>query len=219
MENKNLEIYNKVRSVPKEALKTIQAGRLKGMSDINPMWRIKMLTEMFGPCGFGWRYEITRMWNESGAAGVISAFVTINLYVKQGDEWSQPIPGIGGSSFVAQEKSGLYTSDECYKMALTDAISVACKSLGMAADVYFANDRTKYTQQEETAAAPQPPAPQPPSDLPDFLSMALQEIHAATTTQTLIGIYNNYQVLHTDKRFMSEMTTKRKQIEKNNGTN
>lgn len=211
MKKENLEIYNKVRSVPEEALKTIQAGRLKGMSDINPMWRIKMLTEMFGPCGFGWRYEITRMWNESGAAGVISAFVTINLFVKQEEEWSQPIPGIGGSSFVAQEKSGLYTSDECYKMALTDAISVACKSLGMAADVYFANDRTKYTQQEETSVIQQTS-----SDLPDFLSMALQEIKAATTTQTLIGIYNNYQVLHTDKRFMSEMTNKRKQIE--NGT-
>lgn len=211
MKKENLEIYNKVRSVPEGALKTIQAGRLKGMSDINPMWRIKMLTEMFGPCGFGWRYEITRMWNESGAAGVISAFVTINLFVKQEEEWSQPIPGIGGSSFVAQEKSGLYTSDECYKMALTDAISVACKSLGMAADVYFANDRTKYTQQEETSVIQQTS-----SDLPDFLSMALQEIKAATTTQTLIGIYNNYQVLHTDKRFMSEMTNKRKQIE--NGT-
>lgn len=46
---------------------------------------------------------------------------------------------------MAQEKNGMYTSDEAYKMAYTDAISVACKSLGMAADVYYANDCTKYT--------------------------------------------------------------------------
>lgn len=145
MDNKsNLDLYNRIREVPKEALKTIIAGRLKGMSDINPMWRIKKLTEEFGVCGFGWRYEILRMWTEKGGGDVISSFVHINLYVKMNDEWSEAIQGVGGSSFVTNEKNGLYTSDECYKMALTDAISVACKSLGIGADVYWNKDSTKY---------------------------------------------------------------------------
>ena len=141
--NNNLSIYDRIREVPKEAKKPIQAGRMKGMSDINPMWRIKMLTAVFGPCGFGWKYEVTRMWLENGAGGTIAAFVTINLYVKQNGEWSEPIPGIGGNSFVSQEKSGPYTNDECYKMALTDAISVASKALGMAADVYYEMQRDR----------------------------------------------------------------------------
>lgn len=145
-ENKNLELYNRVRDVPKEAIKPITAGRLKGKSDINPMWRIKKLTEEFGMCGFGWRYEILRMWNEEGANGEIASFVHINLFVRHDGEWSEAIQGIGGSSFVSNEKTGKYTSDECYKMALTDAISVACKSLGFAADIYFSNDSTKYTE-------------------------------------------------------------------------
>lgn len=145
-ENKNLELYNRVRDVPKEAIKPIMAGRLKGKSDINPMWRIKKLTEEFGMCGFGWRYEILRMWNEEGANGEIASFVHINLFVRHDGEWSDAIQGIGGSSFVSNEKTGKYTSDECYKMALTDAISVACKSLGFAADIYFSNDSTKYTE-------------------------------------------------------------------------
>ena len=42
----NLEIYNKIKSVPKEAKKTITGGRLSGMTDIKPMWRIEKLTEM-----------------------------------------------------------------------------------------------------------------------------------------------------------------------------
>lgn len=46
-----LEIYNRCREVPKEAQKAIAAGRLKGKTDINPMWRIKKLTELFGPAG------------------------------------------------------------------------------------------------------------------------------------------------------------------------
>lgn len=50
----NLELYNKVRNVPQEAKKEIKGGRLKGMTDINPMWRIKTLTEQFGICGMGW---------------------------------------------------------------------------------------------------------------------------------------------------------------------
>ena len=49
----NLKLYNAVRSVPAEAQKKINGGRLKGMTDINPMWRIKTLTEQFGVCGVG----------------------------------------------------------------------------------------------------------------------------------------------------------------------
>jgi len=52
--------------------------------------------------------------------------------------------GLGGASFVTDEKNGLYQSDECFKMALTDAIGVSCKALGMSADIYFAKDNTKY---------------------------------------------------------------------------
>jgi hypothetical protein len=140
----NLAIYNKARVVPKEAQKEIQAGRLKGKTDINPMWRIKLLTELFGVCGFGWKYEITKQWLEQGGKEEIAAFVNINLYIKQNGEWSEAIPGTGGSSFVANEKNGPYTSDECFKMALTDAISVSCKALGVGADVYWDKDKTKY---------------------------------------------------------------------------
>ena len=139
-----LEYYNKFRVVPTEAKKPIQAGRLKGMTDINPMWRIKILTETFGMCGIGWKYVIKSQELREGCKSQISAFVTIDLFVKIGSEWSDAIPGTGGSSFVTDETKGLYQSDECFKMALTDALSIACKALGVGADVYFEKDRTKY---------------------------------------------------------------------------
>ena len=50
----NLEIYEKIKEVPKEARKKITGGRLVGMTDIKPMWRIEKLTEIFGPVGLGW---------------------------------------------------------------------------------------------------------------------------------------------------------------------
>lgn len=154
----NLDIYNAVRNVPADAKKPIRGGRLNGKTDINPMWRIKTLTAQFGPCGIGWSYEITKQWMETGHGGEIAAFCNINLYVCVGGEWSRAIPGTGGSAFVASESKGLYTSDECFKMALTDAISVACKSLGFGADTYWEGDRTKY-EQPRAAATPMNAAP------------------------------------------------------------
>ncbi len=59
--------------------------------------------------------------------------------------------------FVANQRNGPHVSDECFKMALTDAISVACKALGLGADVYFAKDATKYTQEQ--------PEPKDPTDI------------------------------------------------------
>ncbi len=146
--NEMLGLYNKVRQVPKEAQKPIKGGRLNGYTDINPMWRIKALTEQFGPCGIGWKYEITKQWLEEGAEGQVSAFTNINLYIKHEDKWSEAIPGTGGSMYVAKERGGLYTSDECFKMSLTDAISVSCKALGFGADIYWSSDRSKYDKPE-----------------------------------------------------------------------
>lgn len=141
----NMELFRQFEKTAAEAQKPIEAGRLKGFTDINPMWRFKRLTEVFGPVGIGWKFVITDKQIIPGADGVVSAFVDILLYYKHNGEWSEGIPGTGGSAFVAKETKGLYTSDECFKMALSDAVGTACKALGMSADIYFSKDRSKYT--------------------------------------------------------------------------
>lgn len=172
----NLDLYEKVRSVPDEAKKKISGGRLNGMTDISPMWRIKSLTSVFGACGMGWRYEIVRQWIEDGSDGTRCAFTNINLYVKQDGEWSFSIPGTGGSMIVSKERGGLYTDDEAFKKSLTDAIGVACKALGIGADVYWDKDASKYdTRRDDSGAEPkgenraaQPPQPPLPSNQKPF---------------------------------------------------
>lgn len=143
--NSTMEIYQQCRSVPDYAKKPISSGRMQGKTDISPMWRIEKLTEMFGPCGIGWWYEITSQRIEEGANGEKKAFVDINLYYRWGGETSRAIPGIGGNTFIARESKGPYTDDECFKKALSDAISVAAKALGVGADVYMGTEQTKYT--------------------------------------------------------------------------
>ena len=212
---KNLEIYDKFRSVPQEAKKEIGAGRLKGFTDINPMWRIKMLTEQFGVCGFGWYTEIIEQKIIDGSDNQKAAFVTINLFVKIDNEWSKPIQGVGGSSFVTNERNGLYTSDECFKMAYTDALSIACKSLGMGADVYFAKDRTKYDQQEQTQTAPpkSQPAPLTPEQqqlMNEYNSLKPQitaEITAckdAVDLQIIVDSYPQFAKIGSFKKMLTE---------------
>ena len=132
----NLELWDKVCKVPSNYLKPIIAGRMKGKSDFNPQWRYKALSENFGICGLGWKYEIVRLWLEPASNDQVCAFSEIKLYVNQNGAWSEAIPGIGGSMLIAKESSGMYTSDEAYKMATTDALSVACKMLGVGSSIY-----------------------------------------------------------------------------------
>jgi len=135
--------WERLRTPPKTALKEIQAGRLKGKYDINPTWRLQAMTEVFGMCGVGWYYTIDRDW-QAEKDGQVAVFVQVSVYVKTEIGWSMPIPGTGGSMLVAKEKNGLYMSDEAYKMATTDALSVALKALGVGADIYLGMADSKY---------------------------------------------------------------------------
>lgn len=144
--SENMKIYERVRSVPKEAQKQFNNGKFSG-TDINPMWRIKKLTEIFGPAGIGWWTEDVRYWLEPGSDGSVAAFCSLSLRFVLDGKTSQPVHGIGGNVFVRKNS----TSDEAYKMAYTDALSIAAKALGIGADIWFANDKTKYEKQAETS--------------------------------------------------------------------
>lgn len=189
----NLDIYNSVRVVPKEAQKAIAGGRLKGKTDINPMWRIKALTEAFGPCGIGWKYIITKQWMEAGYNGEVAAFCNIDLYIKVDGQWSDAIPGHGGNMFVQNEKNGMYTSDECFKMALTDAISVACKALGFGADIYWADDKTKYDTAASRTNAKPAPAP-----VDDQLAIAIDELRRCKSRREISTAHRTWSPIYGD---------------------
>jgi hypothetical protein len=209
MENPNLSVFNKVRKVPQTALKQIGAGRLKGMSDINPVWRILAMTDTFGVCGVGWKYEIEKQWSET-FGNEIKGFCNINLYVKVDGAWSDAIPGTGGASFVTMERNGAYVSDEVYKMALTDALSVAMKSLGVAADVYFAKGvdlGTKYAIDEQ-AANGQLITP----IIDPNLESVIANIKVASSIDQLSHIWNECYAYQSNAAFVAALTSRKKEL-------
>lgn len=189
----DIERFRSLAQPPPWALKTIGGGRLKGMTDIKPAWRIQAMTEVYGLCGAGWKYEIVKQWTEPGPENQVFAFVDVLLYIRDGDEWSAPIPGAGGSMLVEKERGGLHANDEAFKMATTDALSSAMKMIGMAADVYAGQwNGSKYAHNAEP-----PPPPLNDKDLAD-LTTAIQDATDIPTLENTILRGTLYQRFKTN---------------------
>ena len=211
----NMRIYNLLKSVPEKAQKPFNNGKFKG-TDINPMWRIKRMTELFGMCGVGWYCEILKREIIQSPDGTQSTFIALNLYVKVNGEWSKPIYGEGGNTFYNETKNGWkVTSDEAYKMAYTDAFGNATKYIGLGADVWFERDMTKYTApQQQAAPAPAPqqqaaPAPAPQQQAQSAaeaekkeVEKAIAEVMQCKTTEEVKQLYNvKYKQLQRNQAF------------------
>ena len=180
-------------------------------------------------------YEEIERWKENSDKQTV-CFMKINLFYKIGETWSKPALGIGGAPLISSEKNGIYLSDEAYKMAYTDAISVACKALGMAADIYFNKDiktrenKTKYDEPETKKESKQAVG-SASDDFPEEefaqgdekenfeieLASALQEIIAAQNRGSLLQIHHNYKNTNvsTDIRYIKALESASKKYPKN----
>lgn len=157
----NLQIWNAVKQTPSNFLKKIEFGYLKGKSDINPQWRLMAMTQAFGPVGHGWTYRIVKLWSEPCTDGNVMAFAEVAVKTKLDGVWGEEFSGIGGSTIVDKNKNGIAANDEGFKKAVTDALGVAFKAVGVAADVYLGNyDGSKYVNNFDQAFDNSNPAPQ-----------------------------------------------------------
>ena len=182
----NLDYWNKVKQPPQNALKQINFGYLKGKSDINPQWRLMAMTQAFGPVGHGWTYRIVRTWSEATPSGAVMCFSEVAVKTKHNGEWGEEFFGIGGSEIVEKNKNGLAHNDEGYKKATTDALGVAFKAVGVAADIYFGNyDGSKYLYDIQSAY-------QDENELAQNFEKVKERINAATNVKQLTPIYKDF---------------------------
>ena len=134
------ELWKKLSPVAQGATKKFKrAGGFSG-TDINPQWRMKRMTEVFGPVGVGWGYEIEDRWSETitqGDGEVTIAYVQVKAWwihsqSESKEEIDRNYTGsqIGGTSMKR-------TPDESYKMAITDALGKCLAQIGLAAEVYL----------------------------------------------------------------------------------
>ena len=192
----NRRIWDKVHKPDPTSLKTIGGGRLKGMTDINPQWRLQAATDVFGPCGIGWWYTIKELWTAPGSDGQVMAFARVDVYYRDGDVISSPVEGIGGSMMITNESKKeqqadgatkyvpyQYTNDECYKMAVTDALSVAFKALGFGAEIYAGRwDGSKYLEKPKP---PEPTAQDKIKALPEKIRAGMKAVGIDTVAKAM----------------------------------
>lgn len=157
----NLKVWNQLSQTDPKYTKQFDRGGFKGTAT-NPTWQIKRLTEIYGPVGFGWYYEVSDIQTHKADTGHIMIYLGLNLFVKQDNEWSKPIHGRGGDFVVTINKNGMKSDDEAFKKAETDALGNAMKKLGMSADVHMGMfDDNKYVndmRQMFTENEPKPEA-------------------------------------------------------------
>lgn len=143
-----IERFDVLSDVPADALKEITGGNLKGFSDINPQWRIRRMTEVYGQCGDGWKISKPEFTVIDGVDGEKMVHCTLGVSIYRDQNWGPDIPGVGGSKLIKKQTSGLKFDDEAFKMAETDALSVAFKKLGVASIVYEGKWDSKYSKDE-----------------------------------------------------------------------
>lgn len=155
---KGKELFFANAKPPKDALKEIQAGRLKGKSDINPQWRIEAMTNTYGLYGTGWYFQTADVkFVDVPATGELLVFMTIELFIKdlETGKWAKPVVGVGGDFVIRKEKNILHGNDEAYAMCLTDALGKAMKVLGVASDVYRGKFDTKAGREDAASKPPE----------------------------------------------------------------
>lgn len=202
--NNNLEVWDFLGKTDPNFTKPITGKRFNGTS-INATYCYRKLTERFGLCGVGWKYEVTKRTVHDAPEGQLLLFVDVALYIRVQPNvgspvWSDPIPGVGGNTILAAEGQGekrkIFVDDEAYKKATTDALTNAMKFLGMSADIhtglyddnkYQAELRQEFGSSKLPDKAPEnkpAPAPEPAKVPPNPLFSTPEEI-AAWPTATL----------------------------------
>lgn len=143
----NLKLWDSVKTTDPAYTKAFSSGGYKGTA-IAPQWLFMRATEIFGPIGKGWGYEIIKSEIVSGGpmmgkdangnhidlgpTQIHTAQVTF-WYVEKGERLE--VTGIGHTPFVYLTQNGPKTDMEYEKKSVTDAITKAMSYIGFGADV------------------------------------------------------------------------------------
>lgn len=138
----NMEIWDKVKKTDLKWTKESTNGA--GLTSINGMYCTMRATELFGPCGLGWGYDVleerlddgTEQKHENGDYITKTHTIKIKLWYKVGDERGE-ITHFGHTPYIMKSKYGAYQDDEAPKKSLTDAIKKCLSMIGVGADIHL----------------------------------------------------------------------------------
>jgi hypothetical protein len=155
---KNDRIWQQVCKTDPRHTKEIGFGESAGKTSVNPQVRIKQATNIFGPVGIGWGYDIIEERFDNGApmfseGGEISGYELVHtIYLKlwyKDDDHTGEVKNYGHTPYMYVSSKGKIITDKEYaKKTLTDAIGKCLSMLGFNSDIYEGEfDNAGYIQE------------------------------------------------------------------------
>lgn len=137
----NLKIWEKVQETdPKYTKKDFG-----GFTSINGIYLVKKATEVFGPLGLGWGYDILEERYDDGIGFVVKDVgvvmskthtIKLELWYKQDKEICKVV-NYGHTKAIYKTKNGYMVDDEAPKKSLTDAVKKCLSMLGFSSDIFM----------------------------------------------------------------------------------
>lgn len=156
-QNDNLQIWRSGEKTDPVFTKENKHGP-GGSTSINTTYAFKRATEVFGPIGIGWGYEIikdeivdgaVKQWRTKDYETQVQEKIhniQIRFWYKLNGERGE-FDQFGHTDFVGINKWGPFTESEPQKKSLSDAIKKSLSMLGFMADIYLGMfDDQSYVQ-------------------------------------------------------------------------
>jgi hypothetical protein len=142
---KNLLVWEQVQETDTKFTKADHIGSNKGFTSINGVYMFKRATEIFGPVGIGWGYNILEERFDEGGPfkdkegnSITSKNHTVKLelwYRLDGEKGS--VVNFGHTKYLYKSKYGYTIDEEAPKKSLTDAIKKCLSMLGFSSDIFM----------------------------------------------------------------------------------
>ena len=154
-DNTNLDTWNRFADIDPAFTKPILGKAYKGTSP-NPQYVIRCLTEMFGPVGKGFGWEVLQE-GFTPLGDEILHWCRIRFW--HGDR-ANCFESYGQTKALMKTKNGMMSDEDAPKKSMTDAIIKAASHLGIAANIFLGRwDDQKHVAEvtaEYKAKEPQP---------------------------------------------------------------
>lgn len=176
----NMALWDKVKTTDPSFTKNFSGPEGKVFTATNGTYQARKATEVFGPCGIGWGFEVLDEKYVSGHAIGFDAngnslgttvvhVVRLKLWYVYGQSKGE-ITQFGQTTFVGlTESRELFHDEDAPKKSVTDAISKCLSLLGFSADVYLGlYDDNKYVEglRNQFGSGPQVPQSKAANPLP-----------------------------------------------------
>jgi hypothetical protein len=144
--NENMRIWETVEKTDPDYIKQATLDK-RTVTSINQMYNYERATEMWGPVGIGWGWEIILERFDSGAPmydkekeilGTESVHtMQVKVWYMDGDTKHETPPQFGHTPYMYMTSTGYIKTDRDYgKKTLTDAVGKCLSLLGFGADIF-----------------------------------------------------------------------------------